>query len=137
MDISSRTDLQIPGFTMEESTFAIKSAYDAMAPMAKSLKFPSEELLKNIRTSEWPTLSKSVVGGLQHVISVENGANYMELWRQGGNWYAVTGAGQLDKGEIGDWKDINFISGVTKGMSIREVVPLFLKAMDCGCSKAK
>src|SRR4051794_35463004 len=53
-----------------------------------------------MRRTSWP---QRQIGSLQHIVSVDNGANSWELWRdQDGellNWYAVTGADRdkLDK----------------------------------------
>jgi len=134
VDISSRPDLQIPGFTPAESEFVLGFVYNAVMPIAKSFGVESDEILSGMRQTEFPQLSKSVFGGLQHVVSVDNAANYVELWRQGGNWYAVTGA--IQKSQVADWDSINLIPGVSKGMRISEVMPLFLKSsLDCKCNK--
>jgi len=124
----------IPGFTEKESSIVFDQIRQINGNLAKSVGMTEQQWAGEIRTSAWPTISKAVSGGLQHVISVDNGANYAELWHRAGNWYAVTGA--IEKsGDVGDWQFIDAIGGVNKGMSITEVVPLFLKATNlCGCS---
>ncbi|KKL09757.1 hypothetical protein LCGC14_2562650, partial [marine sediment metagenome] len=52
-------------------------------------------ILRASAETQFPWLYKGAVGGLQHVISVDNAGSYMELWRSGeneGNYYATTGA---------------------------------------------
>ncbi|KKL27630.1 hypothetical protein LCGC14_2383200, partial [marine sediment metagenome] len=52
-------------------------------------------ILRASAKTQFPWLYKGAVGGLQHVISVDNAGSYMELWRSGkneGNYYATTGA---------------------------------------------
>ena len=99
-------------------------------------------MLQKMLGTRWSDLSKSVEGGINHFVSVENGGYYAELWSQGENWYAVTGAG-IDKSEGGIW----LVPGVTKGTVPVEATRLFLKAVgdrqyataskkskDCGCN---
>jgi hypothetical protein len=75
------------------------------------------EVLLELRTSRFPMLTKTVEGGFKHMISVDSGAVYAELWSKGDNWYAVTDAA------------INLVKGIRKGMDARDAVPLFLKAV--------
>lgn len=84
-------------------------------------------LVGTLFSTRWAGLSKSVEGGIKHFISVDNGGYYAELWSQGENWYAVTGAKE-DKQEGGIWE----IPGIVQGMDARDAVPLFLKAMRGG-----
>lgn len=85
-------------------------------------------------TPKWSRIGKAVRGGIQHVVSADNGGYTMELWSSGvgkdANWYAVTGAG------------IHEISEVKKGMPLAEVLDYFLaevnKAQPCeGCQKGR
>ena len=79
--------LQVPGFTLRETAQAICRALDFMPAGSKI-----DQAVMAARTTVWPDVAKAGPGGLQHVVSVDNGANYAELWYKGGNWYAVTGA---------------------------------------------
>lgn len=69
-------------------------------------------------TPRWSRIGKAVRGGIQHVVSADNGAYYAELWSSGvgkdANWYAVTGAG------------IHEVEGITKGMPLSEALSRFL-----------
>ncbi len=84
-------------------------------------------LVGRIFSTRWAGLSKSVDGGISHFISTDSGAYYAELWSQGENWYAVTGAKE-DKQRSGIWE----VPGIMRGMDARDAVPLFLKAMKDG-----
>jgi hypothetical protein len=66
-------------------------------------------------TTRFPTLYKGAVGGLEHVISVDNGGAYFELWREGENWYATTGAA------------IKELPGLMKGAKLDEALDQFFK----------
>lgn len=49
--------------------------------------------IRRTRTSLYPGLSKAVKGGLEHFISADNPAGYVELWKDGeGTFYGTTGA---------------------------------------------
>ena len=119
----SNLSVTIPGFTAKEAgeAFCTVCRYD------KSFDGNiTKDLIQKTLTTRWPSISKSVLGGIQHIVAVDNGANYAELWAKGGNWYAVTGA-ELAKG---DTKLQYFaISGVTKGMPLQEVAPRFVEAV--------
>lgn len=86
-------------------------------------------------------LEKAVQGGLRHVLSVDNAANYAELWYKGGSWYAVTGATKDENGETVKKGGIYEIAGISKGMPLREASSRFLEAVfgpmgvakGCGC----
>ncbi len=84
-------------------------------------------LVGKIFSTQWAGLSLSVDGGITHFISTDNGGYYAELWCQGENWYAATGAKE-DKQQGGIWE----IPGVIKGMDARDAVPLFLKSLEDG-----
>ena len=78
----------------------------AVAPMGITLS----------TASRWPNLSKGAEGGIVHYVSADNGANYAELWgREGGSYYAVTGAGIFQ------------MPGLAKGAKLNEALDLFLK----------
>lgn len=129
-------DFTLAGFTQSESTIVLGQIEKINGQLAKSLGMSRDDYLTEITTSAWPTISKAVSGGLEHVISVDNGANYAELFHRGGSWYAVTGA-LRKSGEL-EWNDISAMQGVSKNMSITEVVPIFLKSTGvCGCSGNK
>lgn len=135
--------VEIKGLSKSESASVICSAarYCAGYPSHGQL---SGSLVKSMLTSRFgDALSKSVVGGLQHVVSVDNGASYAELWHKGGNWYAVTG-GQPTGGPTVDKGGIYEIAGVVKGMPAPEATTRFLEAVfgpsaigkgGCGCGK--
>lgn len=65
--------------------------------------------------SVWPRLSKAAEGGIQHVVSADNGAYYAELWGRDGSYYAVTGAG------------IYQMPGLEKGAKLEEALDVFLE----------
>jgi len=61
-----------------------------------------------------PWLYKGAVGGLEHVISADNGGAYIELWRDGtGSYYATTGA------------KITQMPGLAKGAKLDEALDKF------------
>lgn len=66
--------------------------------------------------SAWPRLDKAAEGGITHFVSADNGAYYAELWgRDGGSYYAVTGAG------------IYQMPGLAKGAKLEEALDVFLE----------
>jgi len=65
--------------------------------------------------SVWPRLNKAAEGGIQHLVSVDNGAYYAELWGRGGSYYAVTGAGVYQ------------MPGLAKGAKLEEALDVFLE----------
>ena len=87
------------------------------------------EAVMQLRRTRWPEYIAGEGMGLRHFISVDNGANYWELWHEGGNWYAVTGADRdgraLYKAEGQPMSQP--VAGVIKGMGIDEVLPRFLR----------
>lgn len=119
----SNLEVVMKGFTSKEAgeAFCTACRYD------KSFDGNiTKELIGKMLTAQWPTVSKSVLGGIDHVISVDNGANYAELWYKGGNWYTLTGA-DLKKSK--DWDSFGMVTGITKGMGINEAMPRFLEAV--------
>ncbi len=115
----SNLAVQIPGFSQAEATEAFYHIYN-LSGDAVDLKTSLTKAL----SSKWPGLEKSVLGGIQHVISADNGAYYAELWNKGGSWYAVTGA-ELQKAYDLDGA-FYAIKGITKSMKLSDVVPRFL-----------
>jgi hypothetical protein len=105
----------MPGRTLRESATALCMA--ASVHKAATDNGLTPEVVLDMTTSRYPMLSKTVEGGFKHVISVDNGALYAELWSKGDNWYAVTGAA------------ISLVDGIKKGMDATDAVPLFLKAV--------
>lgn len=83
-------------------------------------------LVGKMLTSKMSDLSKAVQGGINHFLSVDNGAYHAELWSQGDNWYAATMASKSQRDGI--W----LIPGVIKGMPVQDVVPVFVKALSKG-----
>lgn len=66
--------------------------------------------------SAWPRLDKAAEGGIQHIVSADNGAYYAELWgRDDGSYYAVTGAG------------IYQMPGLAKSAKLEEALDVFLE----------
>ena len=77
-------------------------------------------ILRASAQTQFPWLYKGAVGGLQHVISVDNAGAYMELWRSGendGNYYATTGAA------------IKPLPGLAKGARLDEALDRFFTLM--------
>ena len=77
-------------------------------------------ILRASAKTQFPWLYKGAVGGLQHVISVDNAGSYMELWRSGkneGNYYATTGAA------------IKPLPGLAKGARLDEALDRFFHLM--------
>lgn len=119
------------GHTAEETAAALCLAaqrhvdYEPVVGMTPAL-------VGKMFASRWANLTKAVEGGITHFLSVDNGAYYAELWSQGENYYAVTGADQdardrtVQKGGI--WQ----VPGVVRGMNAQDAVPLFLKALEEG-----
>lgn len=136
------TNLTITGFSKAESVDALcqacryNKAYTFNRPITK-------DVLASLTGSRWSELGKSVLGGLQHVVSVDNAAGYAELWYKGGSWYAVTGA-ELSKAfdskttKSAVWE----VPGITSGMKLAEAATRFLEAVygpanlqkGCGCA---
>ena len=68
--------------------------------------------------TQYPQIYKGAVGGLEHVISADNGAYYMEMWRDGGDqYYATTGAA------------IKPLPGLAKGARLDEALDRFFVLM--------
>ena len=66
--------------------------------------------------SAWPRLDKAAEGGIQHMVSADNGAYYAELWgRDDGSYYAVTGA------------SVYQMPGLAKGAKLEEALDVFLE----------
>lgn len=116
--------VKIPGLSRSESASLVCRALDYYDPSV-----PLEKAVREIRRTAWPDIERSVSGGLQHYISVDNGASYAELWGRGGSWYAVTGA-PSPSGETfmksARWDGIYEIPGVFKGMPAEEAAARFL-----------
>ena len=77
-------------------------------------------ILRASAETQFSHLYKGAVGGLEHVVSVDNGAYYMELWRSGeneGNYYATTGAA------------IKPLPGLAKGARLDEALDRFFTLM--------
>lgn len=75
-------------------------------------------VLKASAKTQYPQLYKGAVGGIEHVISVDNGAFYMEMWRDGkDNYYATTGAA------------IKPLPGLAKGARLDEALDRFFTLM--------
>lgn len=119
----SNLEVQIPGFTAKEAGEAFCNACRYDKSFDGNI---SKELIGKMLSPMWPSVAKSVLGGIQHVISVDNGASYAELWYKGGNWYTLTGA-DLKKSQ--DWDSFSMVRGITKGMSMNDAVPRFLEAL--------
>lgn len=76
------------------------------------------QILKASAATQFPHLYKGAVGGLEHVISVDNGGSYMEMWRDGGDqYYATTGAA------------IKPLPGLAKGARLDEALDRFFVLM--------
>lgn len=138
----SNITVEIPGFTAKEASdaFCLVCSYDKSYDPKAGV---SKELVGKALGSRWPGLTKSVLGGIQHVISVDNAAAYAELWYKGGNWYAVTGA-DLKK-SLGLSGGFYQIAGITKGMKLEKALPIFIetffgkmtsKAAPCPCQNS-
>lgn len=90
----------------------------------------SERFGSTLRASaetQYPHLYKGAVGGIEHVISVDNGAYYMEMWRDSGDqYYATTGAA------------IKPLPGLAKGARLDEALDRFFTLMaDAAVEKGK
>lgn len=92
-----------------------------MAEILDKTKEWSERFGHVLRASaetQFPHLYKGAVGGLEHVISVDNGGSYMEMWRDGGDqYYATTGAA------------IKPLPGLAKGARLDEALDRFFVLM--------
>lgn len=124
--LKASPELLIEGYTPSETTKSICRARDYVSKGRSA----ADEVV-GIRTSYWPQLAKAVEGGLKHIVSVDNGANYAELWAQGGNWYTVTGAEFPEDGTLRKSKTagVYALRGLKKGMSLEEATATFLKGM--------
>src|SRR6476659_5216173 len=108
----SNLSVEITGFTKAES----EAAFCTVCRYDKSFNGDiTKGLIGTILSTAYPSVSKSVLGGISHVVSVDNGAYYAELWYKGGSWYAVTGA-ELKKATTK--VEYYEIPGITKGMSL-------------------
>ena len=75
-------------------------------------------VLRASARTQYPHLYKGAVGGIEHVISVDNGAYYMEMWRDGSEtYYATTGAA------------IKPLPGLAKGARLDEALDRFFTLM--------
>ena len=78
-------------------------------------------ILRASAETQFPYLYKGATGGIQHVISVENAGNYLELWREGSAggelYYATTGAA------------IKPLPGLAKGARLDEALDRFFVLM--------
>ncbi len=75
-------------------------------------------VLRASARTQYPHLYKGAVGGIEHVISVDNGAYYMEMWRDGSEtYYATTGAA------------IKPLPGLAKGARLDEALDRFFHLM--------
>lgn len=70
-------------------------------------------------STKFPNMAiKGAVGGIEHVISVDNGAYYMELWRDGsGSYYVTTGAKVVQ------------MPGLAKGARLDDALDRFFRLM--------
>lgn len=130
--LEAHPDLSLPGFTKRESADALCAA----ANVANPDRPLTPRLARAMRTTRWPGLSKAVVGGITHLVSVDNAANYAELWYRGGSYYAVTGAELVRSADGGVQSGIYQIGGVTRGAPLTKAMPAFLEAAfgkGCNC----
>lgn len=75
-------------------------------------------ILRASAETQFSHLYKGAVGGLEHVVSVDNGGSYMEMWRDGGDqYYATTGAA------------IKPLPGIAKGARLDEALDRFFVLM--------
>ena len=75
-------------------------------------------VLRASAQTQYPHLYKGAVGGIEHVISIDNGAFYMEMWRDGSEtYYATTGAA------------IKPLPGLAKGARLDEALDRFFTLM--------
>lgn len=119
----SNISVEIPGFTKAETA----EAFCTVCRYDKSFDGNiTKSLIQRTLTTAFPSVSKSVLGGIQHVVSVDNGAYYAELWYKGGSWYAVTGA-ELKKST--SKVEYYEIQGITKGMSLPDATIRFAEAI--------
>lgn len=136
---------EVPGFSKSESAAAVCGACRYSKGYDERVG-PTPAAIAKARTTQWPNLSKSVMGGLQHMVSVDNAAGYAELWFQGGSWYAVTDAKLSRAFDSGATKSgIYEVAGITKGMRAGEATTRFLEATfgplrlaksgGCGCGR--
>lgn len=124
---SNQLSLSIPGFTNKETSEAFGLMADYLYKADDISANDLKALVTKTLTTNYSGLEKSVLGGIQHVIAVDNGSYNAELWYKGGNWYAVTGAA-LQKA-TGVESGVHMIPGITKGMSITKAVPVFMETL--------
>ncbi|KKM25373.1 hypothetical protein LCGC14_1595530, partial [marine sediment metagenome] len=75
-------------------------------------------VLRASAKTQYAHLYKGAVGGIEHVISVDNGSYYMEMWRDGSEtYYATTGAA------------IKPLPGLAKGARLDEALDRFFHLM--------
>ena len=75
-------------------------------------------VLRASAKTQYAHLYKGAVGGIEHVISVDNGSYYMEMWRDGSEtYYATTGAA------------IKPLPGLAKGARLDEALDRFFTLM--------
>lgn len=142
-DTVQKTNVVITGFSKAESAEAICNAYRynkaADRPLTSALL---GEITRSVLSDKFGDLNKSVLGGMQHVVSVDNAAGYAELWYKGGSWYAVTDAA-LSKALTGKATEMIWeVPGIVKGMKLDEASVRFMEAVfgpanvqkGCGCS---
>jgi len=79
-------------------------------------------MLAKVQTSRWPYVGKAVFGGMKHLVSVDNGGNYAELWHSGENWYAVTGRENKVWGE-----GIHQVEGIRRGATAHRATITFIR----------
>lgn len=137
---------QIPGLPLGELAKAVRRVTTYISRGRIDLG-----VLAQMRTSIWneSQISKTVSGGLDHVISVDNGASYAELWHQGGNWYGMGGLdadGKTVLKKTADHSDPFMITGILKGMGVEEATARFTQALmgpanlatgGCGCGGSR
>lgn len=141
-----RSGLELSGFNKSDSAYVLCRAATYCAGYTPERA--DSIIHRTVLQSRFgDRLEKAVQGGFRHVVSVDNAGSYAELWHKGGSWYAVTGAGdKVSKADGSDKGGIFEISGVTKGMPLREAGTRFLEAVfgpasfaksasGCGCGK--
>lgn len=124
---NNNLSLSIPGFTTKETSEAFGLMADYLYKADDISANGLKELVTKTLTTDFSGIEKSVLGGIQHVISADNGAYGAELWTKGGSWYAVTGA-SLAKA-TGVEAGIHQIPGISKGMRLTEAVPVFMETL--------
>lgn len=119
----SNLNVEIFGFTKSEAA----EAFCTVCRYDKSYDGNiNKALIQRTLTTAFPSVAKSVLGGITHCISVDNGAYYAELWHKGGSWYAVTGADLKKSAPKVEYYEIE---GITKGMSLADASIRFAEAI--------